>query len=76
MSINLNNTGLSNQGLLEKLTVFQKGSGNHELTCGSPEGCEGVNTVLIPLEENGKIILKCPCGKYRQDHIPEAVLKF
>jgi len=62
----------TNQEKIKKIKEWQESDYVHQLTCSSGS-CNHV--VLIPIEENYKVILKCPECDYVQTFIPEAVLK-
>lgn len=80
VKLNKQETGLSNEELLKKLKEYQESKVVHDLTCCSADGCKNQgmqeDRTLIPtLSDDGNVILKCPCGVYTQDSIPEIVLK-
>lgn len=64
-------TTLKNKKLIEKINTWQAFAYTHPLVCKNPK----CNNKLIPMEENLKVILKCPICTYTQEKIPDAVLK-
>lgn len=62
---------MTNLEAIEATERWQNCQHVHPLTCGNNSN----HKLLIAMEENGDIILKCPNCDYTQNHIPECVFK-
>lgn len=65
-----NSSGLNNAEIIEKIIQWQKGL-FHPLTCGN----DSSHPDLEAREENGKVILFCTACGYKQEHVPNVVLR-
>ena len=60
---------MNNSEIINKINKFQKTPNLHPLTCA-----DSSHKILVAIEENGKVILKCNDCDYTQSHIPEFIL--
>ena len=62
---------MTNEEIIQKVNEWQEDDMIHEMVCGK-EGSK--HRPLYPVEEDGRIILKCFDCDYVQHKIPECVL--
>lgn len=62
---------LSNNQIIERVNAWQSAGFVHPLTCR----WSSKHPNLIPVEKNGKVILKCPKCKGEQLNIPPSILE-
>jgi len=63
---------MTNQDIIEAVSKWQKSVFIHPLTCCNNSSHKS----LIPIELNGKVILKCLDCNYVQETIPEPVILY
>ncbi len=63
---------MTNAEIIAAVNRWQTDARLHPLTC-----CVGdKHRHLTPVEVEGKVILACPDCEYRQDYVPEVVLRY
>jgi hypothetical protein len=60
-----------NELTIKAIKEWQADASIHPMTCGN----DSTHRVLEPIEDHGKVILKCPDCDYVQYWIPEVVIK-
>lgn len=60
---------LTNQDKIRIIKKYQACPYVHQLTCGQ----DSMHAVLVPEENQGKVVLRCPTCRVVQEHVPEAV---
>lgn len=61
---------LTNEEIIKRINDYQNFPHVHELTCGN----DSRHLPLIPFDNDGQIVLKCPTCNFIQYRIPEYVL--
>jgi hypothetical protein len=62
---------MSNEDIIKAIEKHQKCPYLHPLTCGK----DSRHQVLVAVEENGKVVLKCPDCDYVQPGVPSCVME-
>jgi len=63
---------MTNDEMIQNINDWQECDVTHEMTCGN----DSSHKPLYPVEEDGKIIMKCHDCDWSQEHIPKCVLNF
>ena len=62
-----NQKNMNNKEIIDRINAYQHAGFVHELTC-SVDSSHGA---LIPVEKNGKVVLKCETCDHIHNYIPE-----